>query len=326
MRGPSVLLAAILLAGCAGVATDTSSSAPSPPACGDEPPHTMALALGPMHLLSNATSAAGTADLNQGHDAYVGDVQPWLSAPLATGAHVLNASLSIRVQGMGPLLPPEATAPLYVQAGSDAALASADAVGQWSTGASDMGWEGYLSILKGGFDVEAGQRVQLLVTSLIEGVPDPARVVLGNQSVLTLTTVCAPAREFLVAHDLKTPVLLPASQGSFTHTVPPQEGVNRQTVPFDLPNGTSRLRIFLREPHPPKVKGDVDVTLLDATGKTVAVAGSPAPNETLILGPANLAALAPPGHYQVRVDSYSATNYAGTLDIVLEQLESAHSD
>jgi len=251
----------------------------------------------------------------------VADVQPWLSPPLPTGLRVLNASLSIQVEGSGPTVPPDAPDALYVQVGSDLALASGDAAVAWTPSTSVAASEGPLGLPKGGFTVEAGHRVQLLVTSLVEGPSGPAQVRLGNASALRLTAVCAPEREFLAARDFKTPVLLPASQGSFTHTVPAEEGLNRQTVAFDLPNGTARLRIYLRQAHPPRVKGDVDFTLLDGLGRVVATAGSPSANETLVLWPENLAALAPPGHYTVRVDSYSATNYAGTLDVVFDEAE-----
>lgn len=332
-RGILALALLVPLAGCASGPAGPTTPAPPPHAhCEDQPfvPRTWFLAAG--HALANASGAAGEEPGDDAREAFVAEPRPWDSAPLAEGIE-LNGSFAfdlwVRVDGAPLAAPPTPSMDAFVvQAGSSRALSSGAASAP-APAAAPPGTVVHLNLTlglpPGGFVIEQGERVRLLVTSLVAG-GTTVLVGGGTPSQVRVAARCSEPRDWVEKRTLAFPVLLPASQGSLTHAVPPQEGVNRLTVPFDLEAGTARLSVLLRAPAG-RVKGDMDLTLLDADGTALYQAASPFANETMVLWPGNVAALLHEGgHYSVRVDSYSGTNYSGRLTIRLEELAGPHAE
>ena len=321
------LLVLSFLPGCTqSPPAPTTSDAPHVH-CEDQPFTPRILFLAEGHTLANTTGPAASTPGNDVRETFVSEPQPWDSQPLAEGIQ-LNGSVEfelwVRIDGAAPVSSqPGSSLRFILQAGSDRALSSGTA---WEEGPafSAPGTIVHLNLSlplpEGGFTIEAGQKVRLLAASLVAGSQGTTILHGGDTpSQMRVQARCSEAREWLPRRDLAFPVILPSSQGSFTQAVPPQEGVNRMTTTFTLEEGTSRLTIALRQASNPRIKSDMDVTLLDGQDKVLYEAYSPFANETLVLWPENVAALLQTGGtYKVVVDSYSGNNYSGKLTIRME--------
>ncbi|MCA1818575.1 MAG: hypothetical protein ABR562_04875 [Thermoplasmatota archaeon] len=326
MRILPLLLAAALLAGCTEPAPPPGTTAGPGTPCAEQLFATRMLFLADGHTLANATAKPGQTQGNSATAAFVGDPQPWMGAPVPAGLHLegnVSLTLYMRLTGASPFVSPAGSSSwLFIQFGSDRTYASGGAIVQAPpVGQGAIVVNTTIALLPGGFTLEAGDRPALLVTSLAQGAGDSGSAIeygTDKPSAVTFPARCSEPRDWLVKRDLAFPVVIPANQGAFAG-VPAQDGVNRLTFLFDLEAGAARLTVSLRAPVGP-VKHDIDLFLLDSSGKVLYEAATPFQNETMVLWPENLAAFLPPATYQVRVDAYSGTNYSGKLRVVMDEL------
>lgn len=319
-----------LLAGCTESPPMPTTSAAPHVHCEDQPFTPRVLYLAEGHRLANASGAASSTPGNDVRETFVAEPQPWDSEPLAEGLQMngtVEFELWVRIDGAAPVSSqPGSSLRFILQAGSDRALSSGTASEEgpaFAPPGTIVHLNLSLPLPEGGFTVEAGQSVRMLAASLVAGSQGTTVLHGGDTpSQMRFQARCSEGREWLLRRDLAFPVILPSNQGSFTQAVPPQEGVNRMTAEFDLEEGTDRLTISLRQASNPRIKSDMDVTLLDGQGTVLYEAYSPFANETIVLWPENVAALLQTGgHYVVIVDSYSGNNYSGKLTIRMEETE-----
>ncbi|MEA3203327.1 MAG: hypothetical protein QOI63_1002, partial [Thermoplasmata archaeon] len=182
-------------------------------------------------------------------------------------------------------------------------------------------YEETLAMPVGGFVVEKGQRVRVLLTDLaLEGQDGGGHAILfggATPSQVRFTARCYPAFAWSGGQVVDQAVLLPGNQGAVTHAAAPKQGVNQARVEVDLPPGTGRLTIHLAQGTDANPgKDDLDLTLLDASGEPLWSIGSPYADESGTLWQDNLAQFG--GHMTVQVDSYSGVAYQGRLTVLAE--------
>jgi hypothetical protein len=223
----------------------------------------------------------------------------------------------------------------FNQFGSDRTLQPAYAV-EYSDAMPQEGtidhYTEQLALEPGGFVVESGDRIRLLLTDLaLDGLSGGGHDVLfggSHPSFVSFTARCWPELVWMPDEVLlDQPVSLPANQGLlFGGFAEGRQQNEANQARFDLvvPPGTGRLTIQIRQTSDMNpVKDDVDITLLDRSGAEAWSIGSPYSDESGTLWVDNLEARFPTGEMTIRVDSYSGVAYTGSL-LVTRNIALAH--
>lgn len=285
-------------------------------------------------LPENSGSTPGNAFSNA---FLVDDADEWLSAPITQGIRITgDVTLDVWVESTGAPAAfvdqgtpdPESGWQFFTQFGSDRGFAPSYHNVYGDTFAEPGTVTHYVqtfSMPEGGLVVESGDRLRLLITSLVLDHPTKGGshdILWGRDtpSAISFQAVCYLDRDWSIEDTATTPISLPGNQGLLTGAAPAEEGVNVQSVEFLLHETTQRLTITLKQTGtdlaPPK--NDMDVVILDADGELVWNIGSPYVDESGTLWKPNLDALMPAGTYTAQVHSYSGRFYEGTLTIVQE--------
>lgn len=335
-----LLVVLTAVAGCAGP-VQPPPRPPEPTGCAAQPAVLHTFHLAPGLMLDTTPPAAGSAPGNGFEEAFVTNTMDvWTSAPLAEGLHVAGAiTIEAWIDVRGPPTAPEPGTSgegrlLVHQVGSDRAfLPGAAAVSRPLSDPPGLVHVNHtIEPAPGGFTFEAGDRVRLLLSALaMETADGPATVVhFGGDrpSQVRFMATCVPPAEWMIHRYIRQPVVVTANQGGplglppagCEDVVGQQACVSQVDLPFTLENGTERLRLFLRTQQADREpKGDMDLQLLDSAGTVLYEAGSPLVNETIVLWPANLAAMAPPGPYIARANLYGGAAYSGLFELALER-------
>ncbi|HET6399706.1 MAG TPA: hypothetical protein VFH47_09160 [Candidatus Thermoplasmatota archaeon] len=270
--------------------------------------------------------AQGAVALPGFRNAFLEDAPaPFLSEPLAHGLHILgNVTLRVWLRNEGGPAPMALGGEagegyhLFAQVGSDRALAPGYIVeyGQalpfpGTVSSYDRG----IDPGAGGFVVEAGHRLRVLLTSLaLEDGRGGHSVLVGGAraSHVELVATCVPLAAWRPLDARDVDVFLPGNQGLLTGAVPSRENVNVLHVPLDVHPDAQRVSIHLRALSQGEPKDDIDLTVLGADGRTWS-GGSPAVDESVLLYGPNLDVLG--RNLVIRVDSYSGIDYQGRLSI-----------
>lgn len=294
------------------------------------------LYFGPGHTLLPALPSAGAEPGNAFSSGFLtNDLKEWLSAPVLDGLWLVgNVTLEYWVRSTGT------PAPLAIggdageayhffnQFGSDRSLQPSYAT-EYASPAPQAGavdhYAETLPMPPGGFVVEAGDRVRVLLTDLALDGPDGSghEILFGGDtpSQVRFTAKCFPTLSWPEsALLLDTAVSLPGNQGLLTGQVPPTEGLNLATFNVTVPPGTQRLSVRITQTSDPNpVKDDIDLVLLEDGGARSWGIGSPYSDERGTLWLDNLAAVFPGREVLVRVDSYSGFGYEGRLVVTAER-------
>ncbi len=336
---PAVLLVAT--AGClddaAEAIDDAFDGAMDAGAClfsGDEE---VVFHFGPSYTLSlEAPAGPGTEAGNAFSSAFLtNDLKEWLSAPVKEG-FVMTGTVILEywAESVGSPAPimiggdPGEGYHFFNQLGSNVAVAPSYAI-EYAEVASAPGtirhYVEEFEMPPGGFVVESGDQLRVLLTSLVTDGPDGGGHIIhygGDMpSQVRFTATCYAQRDWVEA---ATPVVeavsLPFNQGLLTGAVPAMDGFNAATVPFDVVDDTERLtvRIIADASNPNPVKDDIDISITDVDGNEVWGGSTPYTDETLRLWRANIDAVMPPGRYHVEVASYSGVGYSGQVEVVQE--------
>ncbi len=259
------------------------------------------------------------------------DMWEWLSAPLTQGLLLTgNVTVEYWARNIGTPAPvvlggsPGEGYHFFNQFGSTASFQPSYAV-EYRSAAPPPGtidhYNQTLEMPVGGFVVEAGEAVRLLLTSLTLDGPDGGghEIMVGGEtpSRVSFMASCFETTgwEFLEqqTHDIS----LAGNRGLLTGAVPDDEGTNTATVWFELLPGTTRLTVSITQQDDANpVKDDIDLSLVHESGEELWGMGSPYSDETGRLWADNLAAIGGPGRYGARVDSYSGIAYEGQLTII----------
>ncbi|MEK6976295.1 MAG: hypothetical protein AABY18_08140 [Candidatus Thermoplasmatota archaeon] len=338
MRVPVAILVAILAAGClqsspgpnAGAAADAWDD------CRQAAPLAYTLFFASGHHLVASVPAAGSEPGNAFSSGFLtNDLKEWLSDPVADGLWLVgDVTLDYWVRSTGspaPLVIGGDTGEGYHffnQFGSDRTLQPSYAT-EYSTVAPMPGTVDHytetLPMPEGGFVVEAGDRVRVLLTDLaLDGPMGSGHDVLfGGEtpSQVRFTAKCFPTLSWPSSTRLlDEAVSLPANQGLLTGAVPPREGSNVQTFRLTLPLDTQRLTIRLTQTDDANpVKDDIDLVLIEVDGNHTWGIGSPYSDERGVLWADNLAAAFPRRDIDVQVNSYSGLAYTGRLVVTAER-------
>ena len=290
-----------------------------------------------LSLSPTAPSSSGKTDGNAFSNAFlVDEADEWLSDPFMDGIRILGdvtLDLWVERQGTPAVFVDQATPDpsqgwqFFTQFGTDRGFAPdyhnvhGDTVAEPGT-VTQYAQE--FTMPEGGLVVERGDRLRLLLTSLVlDSTDDGSHAILwggDTPSALSFEAVCYVDRDWAFEDGDATSISLAGNQGLLTGAVPEEEGFNIQSVPFTLRAATERLTITLeQDPNTVAVpKNDMDVVVLDASGAQVWSVGSPYSDEAGRLWKQNLDAFMPPGDYTAQVHSYSGKQYTGTLTITQE--------
>ena len=340
MRIPVPLLAVLLLAGCFGGGGPTEAKAAAAIAdCQDDPAIPQRLYFGPAMGLQPELPPAGYAAGNSFSSGFLtNDLKEWLSEAVPAGLWLVgNVTIDYWVRSTGtpaPLaVPRDPSDPSSVgqgyhffnQFGSDRTFQPAYAV-EYSDAVPQEGTVDHyveeLTLEPGGFVLERGDRVRLLLTDLaLDGANGGGHDVLfgpDHPSFVSFTAKCWPDLQWQGDEVLlDEAVSLPANQGLlFGGAAQGHQSNEANSAEFDLtvPPGTGRLTVQLRQSGDANpVKDDIDITLLDRSGQEAWSIGSPYSDESGTLWADNLEAKFPSGEMTVRVDSYSGVAYTGQL-------------
>jgi len=330
----ALLCVAVLAAGCVGAAPEAKVQRALAD-CRSAPATEHVLYFGPALRLQESMPPAGYAPGNAFSSGFLtNDLKEWLSDPVPSGLWLLgNATLEYWARSSGTPAP-LATNPnspgmgyqFFDQFGSNRSFQPSFAT-EYSDVAPAAGtvqhFTEVLAMPKGGFVVEAGDRVRVLLTDLaLDGANGGGHDILfGGQtpSQVRFTAHCWPGLRYgAPATIADQAVSLPGNQGLLTGAVP-KSPANQAKVPVHVPPGTARLTVTLVQTNDRNpVKDDVDVMLLDRSGRGVWSIGSPYTNETGVLWEDNLAAVFPDGDVVVEVESYSGVGYTGHLTVTAE--------
>lgn len=268
------------------------------------------------------------------------DLAQWLSLPLESGVVIEgNVSLQLWVRYNGAPAPlaiggtPGEGYHFFNQFGSDVTFQPSYAIEYAPVAIAPdtvIIYNETFVMPEGGFVVEKGHAVRLLLTGLLlESDPLATEILTGgaHASRLTYRATCFADEPWVPVQYLQHPVLLPGNQGLLTGAIPATEGVNQVTYRFTLLDDTNRLTVRVRQEqanHPGK--DDVDMEFLNEAGNVIYTQGSPFTDETLVLWDANLHAFAPTGQtYLVRIHSYSGVHYVGNLEVLMERAGAGHA-
>jgi hypothetical protein len=339
LAAPALLLL-LLSAGCLDAGPTEANAAAAIDACRAALPVERTYYFGPALSLQETPSPAGFAAGNSFTGGFLtNDLKEWLSAPVAAGAWIVgNVTLEFWARSTGtpaPLViggPPGEGYHFFNQFGSDRSFQPGYAVEYSEVLPAEGTVDHYTEQIEmpaGGFVLEAGDRVRVLLTDLAfdDGANGGGHQILfGGEtpSRVTFSARCWPdlvwgGEEVL----LDTAVSLPGNQGLLTGAVPASEA-NQATFPVTVPPGTTRLTVSLMQTDAQTTpKDDVDIQLLDRSGMPVYSIGSPYTDESGTLWLDNLQAHFPDGSLTVQVDSYSGVAYEGQL-LVTRSIASAH--
>jgi hypothetical protein len=267
------------------------------------------------------------------------DLKEWLSAPVTDGMWLVgDLTLEYWVRSTG------SPAPLAIggdtgegyhffnQVGSDRSF-QPNFGREYSTAAPLPGTVDHytetIPMPPGGFIVEAGDRVRVLLTDLAvdslsaDGPSSGHDVLFGGDtpSQIRFTARCFPRLSWPESDTLlDEDVVLQGNQGLLTGGVPPREGFNVQTFNVTIPEGTQRVSVRITQTSDPNpVKDDIDLTLLEVDGSGNWSIGSPYASERGALWQDNLAATFPQGRIMVQVNSYSGAAYEGRVVVTAER-------
>jgi hypothetical protein len=342
----------VLLAGCFGGGPSAEKADAAVASCRDAPVTEHVLWFGPSLSLRPTPQPNGSAPGNAFSSGFLtNDLKEWLSEPVPDGLWIDgDVTLDYWVRSTGtpaPLViggPPGEGYHFFNQFGSDRTLQPAYAteysdvaptagkvdhytealhVGLVQTGDIDLGG----GRPSGGFVIEAGDRVRVLLTDLAADGQDGSGhdVLFGGDtpSHVRFLARCWPHLSYADSKLEEKTVSLPANQGLLTGRVP-KGPANQYLFDLSVPVGTDRLRIDLKQSTDVNpVKDDIDLNLLDRSGKAVWSIGSPYSDESGTLWADNLAAVFPDGALTVEVDSYSGVAYQGTVTVTASQATSS---
>ncbi len=333
MKGPvAALLLCAMLAGCLGGTDDASN--PATAACNDVVrPQTYWLGQG-LALRPNPPAKAGRTDGNGASNTFATDeADEWRSDHLDEGIRIVGTvTLELWVESKGATAAyQDSSNPgqgwhFFTQFGSNRGFAGTynntynDA---WAPPGTVMEFTQTFDMPEGGHVVEAGDQIRLLLTSLASDGPDGggSHIILwggDTPSRITFEAACYLDREWELVNVESSHIAISGNQGALAPSVANEEGVNFQEVRFTLLPSTERITISLLETDKSDgKKDDMDVSVYKQTELVWSI-GSPYADEIGTYWERNLDALMPPGDYIVRVDSYSGTNYEGTLTITQE--------
>lgn len=323
-------LALLLLAGCFGAGPTAAKADAAIASCREAPPVEHVLYFGPSLSLQPTVPPTGSAPGNAFSSGFLtNDLKEWLSAPVAEGLWLDgNVTLEYWVRSTGTPAPLVYGGPagegyhFFNQFGSDRTFQPAYAV-EYSEPAPAAGkvdhYNETLQMPAGGFVLEAGDRVRILLTDLAaDGQDGSGHEVLfggGTPSHVRFLARCWPTLSYDDSRLAENSFTLAANQGLLTGRVPPGPA-NQYKVNLQLPEGADRLTIDLRQTDDRNpVKDDIDVTLLDRSGQPAWSIGSPYSDESGTLWADNLRATFPDGAITVQVDSYSGVAYQGTVTV-----------
>ncbi|HJQ92693.1 MAG TPA: hypothetical protein VJ874_00235 [Candidatus Thermoplasmatota archaeon] len=346
MRIPATLpaiLAVLLAAGCLDGGPTEGNAIAAIADCRAQPPVRHILFLGPAMGLQPGLPPAGHAPGNSFRNGFLtNDLKEWLSAPQPAGLWLVgNVTIDYWVRSTGTPAPlvvggePGEGYHFFNQFGSDRSFQPAYAV-EYSDAFPQEGTIDHyvesLALEPGGFVVEPGDRVRLLLTDLALDSPGGGGhdVLFGadHPSFVSFTARCWPDLVWQTEEVLlDQPVSLAANQGllfgGFADDRQKNEA-NQAQFEVTVPPGTGRLTVQLRQTTDANpAKDDVDITLLDRSGAPAWSIGSPYSDESGALWTDNLAAKFPTGEMTVQVDSYSGVAYSGHL-LVTRSIAYAH--
>jgi hypothetical protein len=333
-----VAFAALLAAGCLGGTPPAERATQAIDLCRTAPVTQHTLYFGPALRLQNATAPAGYATGNAFSSGFLtNDLKEWLSDPQGSGLWIVgDVTLEYWVRSTGSPAPlalnpasPGQGYHFFNQFGSDRTFQPAFAT-EYSDVAPMAGkvdhYTETLRMPEGGFVVEAGDRVRVLLTDLAldSGSGGGHDVLFGGDtpSQVRFTARCWPELRWQGGQVTDEAVSMPANQGLLlggAANVPKSTAANQARIPVQLPPHTGRLTVKIVEDATAKpVKDDVDINLLDRSGKAVWSIGSPYSDESGTLWADNLAPLFPDGSLTVEVESYSGVDYHGRVTVVAE--------
>lgn len=305
-------------------------------ACRNGPLNEHVWYFGPGHTLSRNQSAAGAEPGNAFSSGFLtNDLKEWLSTPVTEGLWIqgdVTLEYWARSTGSPALLAiggnPGEGYHFFNQFGSDRSLQPSYAT-EYSTVAPVPGaidhYNETFTMPPGGFVVEAGDRLRVLLTDLALDGPDGSghEILFGGDtpSQLRFEARCYPSFSWPQSTVLlDETITLTGNQGLLTGAIPPTEGLNLATYDLLLPAGPQRLTVTLTQTMDPNpVKDDIDIVLLEVDGANEWGIGSPYSDEQGTLWADNLASVFPRGMIQVQVNSYSGFAYQGRLLVTLQE-------
>lgn len=319
-------LTALALAGCI--------TADAPDTCPDEGTPTT-LHFGPDYTLVPEAPGEGHEVGNGFVEAFLtDDMDEWRAAPAAEG-YVIHGNVTIDywiryADGAAPIVIGRDAGEGYHffnQFGSDRGFMPAYAIenGPVLRRAGEV--QGYHEVLDappGGFVVEEGDSLRLLLTNLLVDAPTGTdqQVLFGSDtpSGITFTAWCRDAAATGPAREVHADILFVANQGLLTGALP-ESPLNHAAFRLQWEGPIDRITIELTQTGDPNpLKDDVDMTLVAPNGTWSG--GSPYSNEIVTLWPENLAALGAldgqAGSLQILVDSYSGAAYEGLLSVRID--------
>lgn len=337
MRGPTAILALVgvlLLAGCLGDSESEAGGVAALDDCRFAPAVERLLYFGPGLRLQATLPPGGFEPGNSFSSGFLtNDLKEWLSDPVADGMWMVgNVTLEYWVRSTGSPAPlviggePGTGYHLFNQFGSDRSLQPSYAV-EYSDVAPTAGkvdhYTEVLEMPRGGFVVERGDRVRVLLTDL--ALDDPMGggghdVLYGGTtpSSVRFTAKCWKDVRWSTVDSSDHAISLPGNQGLLTGAVPASPA-NQQEVAFTIPDGVERVSIRLVQTGDlSPVKDDVDINLLDTASQPVWSIGSPYSDEAGALWLDNLREYFPGQYFTVQVNSYSGVAYTGTLTVTFE--------
>ncbi len=345
VRGPFLVGLVLLLAGCTSATVTQQPPGPyddyiaAKAACHAQPMRNVTLYLGPQLALLPDLPSAGEAPGNGFTQGFLtNDLKEWLGAPVPEGMHLMgDVTIELWVRSEGTPAPLVYGGPqgqgyhLFNQFGSNRSLQPAYAV-EYNTPLPQAGQVDHytekLTLSPGGFVVEKGDRVRLLLTGLtLDGAQGPGQTILyggDTPSRVSFSARCwtqryAPWGGNDNQHG-EADVNLRGNQGLLTGAIPATEGFNQATVGFALAHDVARVTIrIVQTGGVTDPKGDIDLSIVDKNGNEVWSIGSPYTNEQGVLWGPNLHAVLQQGLYDIKVNSYSGLAYTGHLTIDAER-------
>lgn len=341
VAGVRALLAvavAVLAAGCltSGGRSESGAAVAAWDACRDAPAVAHTLFFSGGHRLVPELPAAGAEPGNAFSSGFLtNDLKEWLSDPVAAGLWLVgDVELEYWVRSTGAPAPlaiggePGEGYHFFNQFGSDRSLQPSYAT-EYSDVAPLPGTvDHYVETLPmpaGGFIVETGDRVRVLLTDLaLDGPMGSGHDVLfggDTPSQVRFTAKCFPTLSWPTSETrINEAVSLPGNQGLLTGQVTPTEGLNKQTFRMMVPLGTQRLTVRITQTDDATAaKDDIDLVLFEVGGNRTWSIGSPYSDEQGALWFDNLVATFPHREIDVEVNSYSGVGYTGRLVVTAER-------
>lgn len=332
----AVLAVAAVLSGCLNGPNPEVAGLEAIADCRDQPAVEHVLYFGPGPRLQETLPPAGFVPGNAFSSGFLtNDLVEWLSEPVVDGLWLVgNVTLDYYVRSTGTPAPlviggePGTGYHFFNQFGSDRSLQPAYAV-EYSDVAPAAGtvdhYNETLELPLGGFVVERGDRVRVLLTDLALDSPSGGGhdVLFGGEtpSQVRFTAKCWTHVRWTEVEASQTGITLPANQGLLTGAIPASQA-NSQEVPFTIPDGVERVSIRLEQTGDSNpVKDDVDIVLLDTARLPAWSIGSPYSDEAGALWLDNLQAYFPGQFFTVQVNSYSGVAYTGALTVTFESAQ-----